>query len=201
MRQILLFLGLGLLVDVGLAGPAKKWGPRNLKSLVTFGDSYTDDSRLNYFTEHKGEAPPVGWVQPVVRTTIQQTIREINIPSANSMPKRTTNPPPEATTGATMSRKRPTPTATTTPSAAQSARTRSPRAHTPASTPRSPPYWSTKFLLSSQTANTRSHRRGKSSSIYPPMRRSTLSGSAPTTSVMTRSSPIRRLLASQSRTT
>lgn len=84
MRQISLFLGLALLIDVGLAGSAQKWGPRNLKSLVTFGDSYTDDSRLNYITEHKGEAPPAGWVQPVVRNPIQQK-RERKTSFTNSM--------------------------------------------------------------------------------------------------------------------
>ncbi|KAF9887336.1 hypothetical protein FE257_010331 [Aspergillus nanangensis] len=40
------------------------WGPPRFESLVTFGDSYTDDSRLNYFISHNNSAPPVGWVQP-----------------------------------------------------------------------------------------------------------------------------------------
>lgn len=37
----------------------------NFKSLVTFGDSYTDENRLGYFINHNGSAPPVGWQQPV----------------------------------------------------------------------------------------------------------------------------------------
>ena len=33
--------------------------------MVVFGDSYTDDSRLGYFQQHNGSAPPVGWVDPI----------------------------------------------------------------------------------------------------------------------------------------
>lgn len=48
-------------------GPgAQPWGLKKFTSLVAFGDSYTDDSRLNYFSQHNGTAPPVGWVDPVV---------------------------------------------------------------------------------------------------------------------------------------
>lgn len=39
------------------------------KSLVQFGDSYTDMARLHYFVTHNGTAPPVGWEQPDVSTT------------------------------------------------------------------------------------------------------------------------------------
>jgi hypothetical protein len=39
----------------------------NFTSLVTFGDSYTDEGRLNYIQKHNGQSPPVGWVAPVVR--------------------------------------------------------------------------------------------------------------------------------------
>lgn len=46
--------------------PNSKWNIQNMKTLVTFGDSYTDESRLNYFEDHKGEAPPVGWIAPEV---------------------------------------------------------------------------------------------------------------------------------------
>ncbi|KAF2180498.1 carbohydrate esterase family 16 protein [Zopfia rhizophila CBS 207.26] len=41
------------------------WNVKNFKSLVTFGDSYTDENRLGYFINHNGSAPPVGWEQPV----------------------------------------------------------------------------------------------------------------------------------------
>ncbi|PNS16309.1 hypothetical protein CAC42_6416 [Sphaceloma murrayae] len=41
-----------------------QWGAKRFKSLVSFGDSYTDDSRLGYFINNNGAAPPVGWVNP-----------------------------------------------------------------------------------------------------------------------------------------
>jgi hypothetical protein len=40
------------------------WGLKKFTSLVAFGDSYTDDSRLSYFGSHNGSAPPVGWENP-----------------------------------------------------------------------------------------------------------------------------------------
>lgn len=49
------------------SGQASSLGLSKFTSLVTFGDSYTDDSRLNYFSLHNGDAPPVGWVDPAVR--------------------------------------------------------------------------------------------------------------------------------------
>jgi hypothetical protein len=42
------------------------WSIKNLKSVVTFGDSYTDESRVVYFIDHNGTAPPAGWIEPVV---------------------------------------------------------------------------------------------------------------------------------------
>lgn len=45
---------------------SSKWKLKNFKSLVTFGDSYTDESRFGYFYSHNGSAPPVGWVDPIV---------------------------------------------------------------------------------------------------------------------------------------
>ena len=42
------------------------WNVNRFKTLVTFGDSYTDENRLGYFISHNGSAPPVGWQQPVV---------------------------------------------------------------------------------------------------------------------------------------
>ncbi|KAL1606009.1 hypothetical protein SLS59_003133 [Nothophoma quercina] len=44
---------------------AKAWREGNIKTLVTFGDSYTDENRLGYFIANNGTAPPVGWDQPV----------------------------------------------------------------------------------------------------------------------------------------
>ncbi|KAI5197573.1 carbohydrate esterase family 16 protein [Aureobasidium subglaciale EXF-2481] len=40
------------------------WNLKKFTSLVAFGDSYTDDSRLSYFGSHNGSAPPVGWISP-----------------------------------------------------------------------------------------------------------------------------------------
>nr|POE54425.1 acetylesterase [Quercus suber] len=40
------------------------WDLKDFKTLVAFGDSYTDDSRLNYFIANGGQAPPAGWVDP-----------------------------------------------------------------------------------------------------------------------------------------
>lgn len=42
------------------------WAGNDFKSLVTFGDSYTDEKRAGYFADNNGAAPPVGWIQPVV---------------------------------------------------------------------------------------------------------------------------------------
>ncbi|GAB7339922.1 hypothetical protein MBLNU457_6445t1 [Dothideomycetes sp. NU457] len=41
------------------------WNLSSFTSLVAFGDSYTDDSRLGYFISHNGSAPPVGYANPV----------------------------------------------------------------------------------------------------------------------------------------
>ena len=48
------------------AGGARAWTPDKFKSLVTFGDSFTDEARAAYFGKH-GTAPPTGWMGPVVR--------------------------------------------------------------------------------------------------------------------------------------
>lgn len=39
-------------------------GLRKMENLVTFGDSYTDESRLRYFAEHGGQPPPPGVLLP-----------------------------------------------------------------------------------------------------------------------------------------
>jgi len=48
------------------SGSQSSWNLANFSSLVAFGDSYTDDSRLGYFISNAGQAPPLGWVDPVV---------------------------------------------------------------------------------------------------------------------------------------
>ncbi|KAK5135902.1 hypothetical protein LTR04_004581, partial [Oleoguttula sp. CCFEE 6159] len=45
------------------------WGLKSLTSLVSFGDSYTDENRLAYFIANNGSAPPVGYVGPVSTMT------------------------------------------------------------------------------------------------------------------------------------
>lgn len=51
------------------SGPSTSpWDLTKFETLVVFGDSYSDDSRLNYFSNHAGQAPPVAWVDPPVRT-------------------------------------------------------------------------------------------------------------------------------------
>lgn len=42
------------------------WDLKHFASLVAFGDSYTDDSRLGYFINNDGKAPPVGYENPAV---------------------------------------------------------------------------------------------------------------------------------------
>ncbi|KAK5111661.1 hypothetical protein LTR62_004766 [Meristemomyces frigidus] len=49
----------------GIPVSDNQWNLKNFTSLVVFGDSYTDDSRLGYFINHKGAAPPVGYDDPV----------------------------------------------------------------------------------------------------------------------------------------
>lgn len=70
MRQLFSLSTLTLLslsLSTTNAGRHPHFSLSNFKTLVTFGDSYTDDSRLGYFINNDGEAPPVGWVQPEVR--------------------------------------------------------------------------------------------------------------------------------------
>lgn len=57
---------LPLALSAAHAQHAHHWGPSEWKGLITFGNSYTDDSRLGYFASNNGTAPPVGWKQPVV---------------------------------------------------------------------------------------------------------------------------------------
>lgn len=40
------------------------WDVSNFDSLIVFGDSYSDESRLGYFISHNGSAPPPGTLLP-----------------------------------------------------------------------------------------------------------------------------------------
>ncbi|WPB01764.1 uncharacterized protein RHO25_006396 [Cercospora beticola] len=68
-------LVVGALVGSTLASyPGSSWKPKHnnhspwdlkkFTSLVTFGDSYTDDSRLSYLGQTNGSLPPVGYANP-----------------------------------------------------------------------------------------------------------------------------------------
>lgn len=63
-----LLLAAAALATAQAGHPAQGWKAGKFKTLVTFGDSYTDENRLNYFIQSNGTAPPVGWDQPVVST-------------------------------------------------------------------------------------------------------------------------------------
>lgn len=53
-----------LFLASAIAAKPPPYKPRGFENLVTFGDSYTDESRLAYFGSHNGEAPPVGMLMP-----------------------------------------------------------------------------------------------------------------------------------------
>ena len=72
-----------LLVAVFLAAAAgaaaassrnPSWDVTAFKNLITFGDSYTDESRLAYFINHNGEAPPVGTYLPEVMIALMISV-------------------------------------------------------------------------------------------------------------------------------
>ncbi|KAF2113362.1 hypothetical protein BDV96DRAFT_648327 [Lophiotrema nucula] len=60
----LLVLNLAFTI-VGAHRSKSGWDLKDVKNIVSFGDSYTDENRLGYFINHNGSAPPVGWEQPV----------------------------------------------------------------------------------------------------------------------------------------
>lgn len=68
---LLTLLGANLVFAATGAGRSSSaWKEVKFETLVTFGDSYTDENRLGYFIEHNGSAPPVAWDQPIVRTKL-----------------------------------------------------------------------------------------------------------------------------------
>lgn len=46
------------------------WNLKKFTSFVTFGDSYTDESRLAYFIKSGGSPPPVGYIPPEVSSEL-----------------------------------------------------------------------------------------------------------------------------------
>jgi hypothetical protein len=74
--SLLLSLALGTVASPPWGGAQDKsascWDLAKFTSLVTFGDSYTDDSRLGYFIAN-GTAPPVGYDNPAVSDPIPRS--------------------------------------------------------------------------------------------------------------------------------
>ena len=69
----MLALGISLLISstscsvlprTGQPSKNTDWCVSNFQSLITFGDSYTDESRLGSFIAHKGTAPATGTLLP-----------------------------------------------------------------------------------------------------------------------------------------
>lgn len=53
-----------LAASVALPRQSSPWDLNTINSLITFGDSYTDENRLSYFIAHNGSAPPPGTYLP-----------------------------------------------------------------------------------------------------------------------------------------
>lgn len=104
---------------------ASSWDLKNFTSLVAFGDSYTDDSRLNYISAHNGSLPPVGYDNPVVSPPFPRR----NYRIITTCSTRTTPPLPAVGSGPSTSNNTPASTSTTTPSPAPFAPITSPLVH------------------------------------------------------------------------
>ncbi|KIW06129.1 uncharacterized protein PV09_03294 [Verruconis gallopava] len=59
------FLALVSSINATVVDSRKEWTKKSFRSLTTFGDSYTDESRLAYFASNRGTAPPQGWAEPL----------------------------------------------------------------------------------------------------------------------------------------
>lgn len=72
-RAVLLFVLAARVLGSALPELPKRaysvWNVDNFDSLITFGDSYTDENRLNYFASHNGSAPPPGTYLPEGQNT------------------------------------------------------------------------------------------------------------------------------------
>jgi hypothetical protein len=53
-----------------LSSPDGHWTLDGFQAVVTFGDSYTDESRGNYLKSHSWNPPPVGWEEGVVSVSV-----------------------------------------------------------------------------------------------------------------------------------
>ena len=69
LRQLFFLLAHGVGIRTAVlprSNTTSAWSVGQFSSLITFGDSYTDENRLNYFTENAGAAPPPGTFLPEV---------------------------------------------------------------------------------------------------------------------------------------
>lgn len=65
---VLTLLCLGLLAAIAVSDAVphpkifekRRWNVKNFKSMITFGDSYTDEGRYHYFFQHNKTYPPAG---------------------------------------------------------------------------------------------------------------------------------------------
>lgn len=71
MLSLLPKISVALLFANGAVANNDAWDLKKLTSFVTFGNSYTDESRLGYFINNNGSAPPVGYIAPEVRCILQ----------------------------------------------------------------------------------------------------------------------------------
>lgn len=53
-----------LVLAASLPRGKQTWSASNFNSLITFGDSYTDENNLNYIGSHNGSYPPTGTLLP-----------------------------------------------------------------------------------------------------------------------------------------
>ena len=51
------------------ANSSSPWYLERFANFIVFGDSYTDENRLNYFASHNGSAPPPGTYLPEVSSS------------------------------------------------------------------------------------------------------------------------------------
>lgn len=71
------YYSLSFVLTLGhVCSAASSWDLKHFKSLVSFGDSYTDRSRLLYFATHNETQPPVGWVEPDVCPSLRRNLKQ-----------------------------------------------------------------------------------------------------------------------------
>lgn len=69
-EQVKMHQSVCLVAPALLAGTGASCGIQPFENLVAFGDSYTDNGRLNYYLSHNNTAPPAGTLPPVSTVSI-----------------------------------------------------------------------------------------------------------------------------------